>query len=134
MRVALEALGCRLNDAELEVIEQALRAAGHEIVKSVADPEVIVINSCGVTGAAMRKSRNLARRRLSTQPALLVLMGCAVDLPSPTAGLIPDTALGATQVIQIRRDDKDRAAEIIATAIDKLPKHEATKGFEQTLS
>ena len=63
VRIAFHYLGCRLNEAENEAIARSMTDKGHEIVAIADNPDVIVLNTCGVTADAMRKSRNLIRRR-----------------------------------------------------------------------
>jgi threonylcarbamoyladenosine tRNA methylthiotransferase MtaB len=81
MKVHLKALGCRLNEAELEQWSQQFRAAGHEIVSSVPDADVLVLNSCAVTSDASSKSRRLMHRMYRENPeARLVVSGCYATL------------------------------------------------------
>ncbi|MBQ9395634.1 MAG: MiaB/RimO family radical SAM methylthiotransferase [Proteobacteria bacterium] len=78
--IAFQFLGCRLNEAENEQYARVLVQAGHRITTIDDNPDVIVLNTCGVTCDAMRKSRNYARRMAALAPKILVLMGCAIDL------------------------------------------------------
>jgi len=52
MKVHLKALGCRLNEAELEQWSQQFLAAGHEISPASQDADVLVLNTCAVTSDA----------------------------------------------------------------------------------
>jgi len=49
MRVHLSALGCRLNEAELERWASAFHKAGDSIASSADDADVLVLNSCAVS-------------------------------------------------------------------------------------
>ncbi len=81
MKVHLKALGCRLNEAELEQWSQQFRAAGHQIVPSVPDADVLVLNTCAVTNDASGKSRRLMHRLYRENPeARLVVSGCYATL------------------------------------------------------
>lgn len=81
MKVHLKALGCRLNEAELEQWSQQFLAAGHEIVPSVPDADVLVLNTCAVTSDASGKSRRLMHRMYRENPAArLVVSGCYATL------------------------------------------------------
>ena len=81
MKVHLKALGCRLNEAELEQWSQQFRAAGHQIVPSVPDADVLVLNTCAVTQDASGKSRRLLHRLYRENPeARLVVSGCYATL------------------------------------------------------
>ena len=126
VRIAFHYLGCRLNEAENEAIARSMTDKGHEIVAIADNPDVIVLNTCGVTADAMRKSRNLMRRFAAAGARLLVLMGCAVDLMQAGENSVSDDDLrqGAKRdddlrIVRIYRDDRPRAADIIARAIDE---------------
>ena len=126
VRIAFHYLGCRLNEAENEAIARAMTDKGHEIVAIADNPDVIVLNTCGVPADAMRKSRNLMRRFAAAGARLLVLMGCAVDLMQAGENSVSDDDLrqGAKRdddlrIVRIYRDDRPKAADIIARAIDE---------------
>lgn len=81
MKVHLKALGCRLNEAELEQWSQQFRAGGHEIVPDAPDADVLVLNTCAVTHDATGKSRRLMHRLYRENPAAkLVVSGCYASL------------------------------------------------------
>lgn len=86
MRVHFTNLGCKLNQAEIERLAREFAAAGHEVVGTLAEADLHVVNSCTVTGTAARSSRKAAGRgrgRLRT-----VLTGCwATESPEKAAGL-----------------------------------------------
>ena len=126
VRIAFHYVGCRLNEAENEAIARSMTDKGHEIVAIADNPDVIVLNTCGVTADAMRKSRNLMRRFAAAGARLLVLMGCAVDLMQAGENSVSDDDLrqGAKRdddlrIVRIYRDDRPKAADIIARAIDE---------------
>ena len=107
MRVHLQALGCRLNEAELERWARDFRAQGIEPTEDLAEADLVVVNTCAVTAESVRKSRNLVRRAQRANPrARLVMSGCY-------AALSPEQAaeeLGVDLVVDNR--DKDRLVEI----------------------
>lgn len=77
MKVYLHAIGCRLNQSELETLARQLLAAGHQVVDSPVQAEKIVINTCAVTAEAARDGRNLTRRfHRQNQAAEILLTGC----------------------------------------------------------
>ncbi len=81
MKIHLKALGCRLNEAELEQWSQEFRSAGHQIVPNVPDADVLVLNTCAVTNDASGKSRRLMHRLYRENPeARLVVSGCYATL------------------------------------------------------
>ena len=81
MDVHLKALGCRLNEAELEQWSHEFRALGHKISQDSEQAGLIVLNTCAVTSDAARKSRNLINRFHRHNPeAKLVVSGCHASL------------------------------------------------------
>jgi len=81
MRVNLQALGCRLNEAELEGWATQFQQRGHRISADHAAADLIVVNTCAVTAEAVRKSRKLLRRTQRENPrAKLVVTGCFASL------------------------------------------------------
>jgi len=107
MQVNLKTLGCRLNEAETETWGEQFQAAGHQIVKSADQADLIVLNTCAVTTAATRKSRQLIRRLHRQNPsAKMVVSGCYAALNTDEVA----TSLGVDLVI--RNIDKDRLVDL----------------------
>jgi threonylcarbamoyladenosine tRNA methylthiotransferase MtaB len=75
--VALESLGCKLNQAELQRLAEELARAGYCIVDSPEQADIYILNTCTVTHVADRKSRHLLRFAHRLNPsARLVAIGC----------------------------------------------------------
>ena len=75
--VALFALGCKVNQAELEGWQNDFRARGYDVVPFDERADAYVLNTCSVTHVADRKSRQLLRQAARRNPsALLVATGC----------------------------------------------------------
>jgi len=77
IRVALDSLGCKLNQAETELLAKQFTEAGCRLVSPAEQADVYILNTCTVTHIADRKSRHwlrLAHRR--NHDALLVATGC----------------------------------------------------------
>jgi threonylcarbamoyladenosine tRNA methylthiotransferase MtaB len=89
VRVHFTNLGCKLNQAEIERLAREFAAAGHEVVASLAEADLHVVNSCTVTHVAARGSRKEAgRARRSGFPVRTVLTGCyATERPDEAARL-----------------------------------------------
>ena len=100
MNIHLKALGCRLNEAELEQWSQQFRQAGHNIVPSAPDADVLILNTCAVTNDASGKSRRLLHRLYRENPAAkLVATGCYATLQTDEVAkaigvdlVVPNTA------------------------------------------
>lgn len=81
MQVHLSALGCRLNEAELQNWAQSFQRIGYALTSEPEKANLIVLNTCAVTAEAARKSRQMVRRFHRTNPAArLVVTGCYASL------------------------------------------------------
>lgn len=86
MRVFLDHIGCRLNEAELATWRRELEAEGHHTVSALDEAEVAVLNSCGVTASAARDSRRRTRQLHRQNPGMrIVLTGCFATLEPEAA-------------------------------------------------
>jgi threonylcarbamoyladenosine tRNA methylthiotransferase MtaB len=86
--VSFVTLGCRLNQAESDIMAEDL--AGHGWTEAAAgDPDVVVVNTCTVTREATKASRSAIRRAARTHPgARVVVTGCyAVSDPDEVAAI-----------------------------------------------
>ncbi len=74
-------LGCRLNIAESEAIRQQLGARD----------DLIIVNSCAVTGEAVRQTRQAIRRAHRARPdAHIVVTGCAAQTDPAMFAAMPE--------------------------------------------
>lgn len=120
MRVFLSNLGCKLNQAELEQLGRQFLAAGHQLVGSLQEADLHLLNSCSVTHMAARDSRKLARRGKRLNPALrTVLTGCYVESDPEEAAQLA----GVDLVIPNR--DKDRVLQRVR---EKFPDESSVPG------
>ncbi len=79
-RVTLDTLGCKLNQAETESLARQLAAAGYELVDSVEEADVYILNTCTVTHIADRKARNLLRQAHRRNSHIrLIAIGCYAE-------------------------------------------------------
>lgn len=116
MRVYLDFLGCRLNEAELERWRREFVARGHAVVARPEEADVCVLNTCAVTGEAGRQSRQAARRLHRRNPqAHIVFAGCDADMEPERAAAI----VGVDLVIGNREKEHlvDRVVEAFADAV-----------------
>lgn len=80
MRIAIDTLGCKLNQAESESLAWDLIAAGHEVVADASEAEIYILNTCTVTATADAKARQRLRNAHLRNPnASIVAMGCYVE-------------------------------------------------------
>lgn len=81
MQVYLTALGCRLNEAELQTWAAELSQYEIAITTAIDKADFIILNTCAVTSEAARKSRQTIRKLHRQNPAArLVVTGCYVSL------------------------------------------------------
>jgi hypothetical protein len=74
--VVIETQGCKLNQADSQLLAQRFAAAGYDLVSSDSAADVYVLNSCTVTHIADRKARQAIRALRQRNPeALLVVAG-----------------------------------------------------------
>ena len=75
--------GCRLNLVEGEAIRRAARAAGRS--------DLVIVNSCGVTGEAARQARQAVRRlKLERPDRAIVVTGCAAMMEPARFASMPE--------------------------------------------
>jgi threonylcarbamoyladenosine tRNA methylthiotransferase MtaB len=111
--VYLQALGCRLNEAELETWSRDFLQQGFNLTEDVAQADLVVVNTCAVTQESARKSRNLIRRAQRHNPhAKLVISGCY-------ATLSPDQAADELGVdLVVPNQDKERLVDMTRQIVD----------------
>ncbi len=104
IRVAFDTLGCKLNQAETESLARELAAAGYELVSSVDEADIYILNTCTVTHIADRKCRNLLRQASRRNShARLIAIGCYAERSPQELSLIEgvDLVLGNEQKAQV---------------------------------
>jgi len=75
--IALDSLGCKLNQAEMQQLARQLSAAGYRLVSPADKADIYILNTCTVTHVADRKSRHMLRQARRRNPnARLVAIGC----------------------------------------------------------
>lgn len=81
MTVEVVSLGCRLNLSESETLRTMLAGAG----------DLVVVNSCAVTGEAVRQTRQAIRRARREHPAArLLVTGCAAEVERAALAAMPE--------------------------------------------
>ena len=77
MKIALETLGCKLNQAETESLARQFVQAGYELVEHPNEADVYILNTCTVTRTADAKSRHLLRLAHRQNPDVFIIAtGC----------------------------------------------------------
>ncbi len=132
MNIAFYTLGCKVNQYETEAMRRMMENNGFQTVAWDDDADVLVINSCTVTGESDRKLRQLLRRCRREHPsAVIVLTGCmpqafpneATDLTD--ADIILGNAARRTLPTYVQRffTTQQRIVDVIAhdTSFEETP-------------
>ena len=101
MKIFLDMVGCRLNQAEIEQMARQFRAQGHEIAASAASADMVIINTCSVTSEAAADSRQKIRRAARDGAGQVVPTGCWTSLAPAEALSLP----GVQRIVM--NDNKD---------------------------
>ncbi|MCI0556763.1 MAG: tRNA (N(6)-L-threonylcarbamoyladenosine(37)-C(2))-methylthiotransferase MtaB, partial [Anaerolineae bacterium] len=80
MKIYLDTVGCRLNQAEIETMARQFRVAGHEIVAAAEMADMAVVNTCAVTNDAASVSRSKIRQIARAGVGEIVATGCCATL------------------------------------------------------
>ncbi len=79
--VALETLGCKVNQYESSYFREILKEAGHRLVSFRDHADIYVVHGCAVTSRAAFQTRQLLRRARRINPeATIVAAGCQAQL------------------------------------------------------
>jgi len=112
VNINFQALGCRLNEAELETWASQFLKLGHQVTTDSAEADVVVFNSCAVTSEADRKSRQqIGRLHRKNPQAKMIVTGCHASLNSDAV----KNYLGVDMVVG--NDQKD---DLVEKAVDQF--------------
>ena len=119
-KVAFRTLGCKLNQAETELLAWRFAQAGYGVT-SGDEADVCVVNTCTVTHIADRKSRHLLRLLRRRNPeALVVATGCYAErAPQELA------RIGAGLVVG--NDRKMHLLDLVKDKLASAPCHSAER-------
>ncbi|MDQ0190482.1 tRNA (N(6)-L-threonylcarbamoyladenosine(37)-C(2))-methylthiotransferase MtaB [Alicyclobacillus cycloheptanicus] len=112
--VAFHTLGCKVNFYDTEAIWQMFKAAGYTQIPFEERADVYVVNTCTVTNTGDRKSRQMIRRAVRTNPAATVVVtGCYAQVaPKEVAAIAGvDLVVGNDRKSQIVRLVEEIQAE-----------------------
>ncbi|MCL6452458.1 MAG: tRNA (N(6)-L-threonylcarbamoyladenosine(37)-C(2))-methylthiotransferase MtaB [Alicyclobacillus sp.] len=105
--VAFHTLGCKVNFYDTEAIWRRFEAAGYKQVPFEERADVYVVNTCTVTNTGDRKSRQMIRRAVRTNPeATVAVTGCYAQIrPDEVAAIAGvDLVVGndrKTQIVEL---------------------------------
>ena len=79
-RIKFFTLGCKANQYDTQSIRERFLSKGFTDGNSIFNPDYFLINTCTVTSGADRKSRNIIRRCIQSNPkAAVIVTGCLVE-------------------------------------------------------
>jgi threonylcarbamoyladenosine tRNA methylthiotransferase MtaB len=112
--VAIHTHGCKLNQADSNALAQRFIEAGYQLVDSIAEANIFVLNTCTVTATADAKARQALRtaRRINPQ-ALIVATGCYSQRAADEL-----TRLEAVSLV-VTNTEKDNLVSLVMTARSK---------------
>ena len=122
MKVYLESIGCRLNQAEIDRYAAELTARGYIVTQDAQEADYVIINTCSVTSAAASDSRGRIRAAAKNPNAKIVVTGCWSETD-------PAAALNFPGVLKVVPNlEKDRLARFFpatgnAAEANLLPVH-----------
>ena len=107
---AVLTFGCRVNQADSQTLESELRARG-ALAVSAEEADVVIVNTCSVTGAADQGARQTIRRVARLNPGVRVIVtGCYATRRPDEAASLP----GVVGVVA--NADKDRLVPLARAA------------------
>lgn len=112
MKIYLDTIGCRLNQAEIESMARQFRAAGHTIVATADQADLAVINTCTVTSQAASDSRGKIRQAARLGAEGILVTGCWATLEPQAAAALP----GVRRVVP-----NDRKDSLVADILNLQP-------------
>lgn len=142
MKVRFVTLGCKVNQVESQALANVFKAEGFDVVKS-GSADIIIVNSCSVTGEADRKTRQTVRRLRRENPsAALVLTGCMPQASSEAVCMEEADIITGTRnkseipaLVKAFLTDRKRKEEVLshspALGFDKLKAERFDETFQK---
>lgn len=107
--VEILTLGCRLNTYESE----AMRA----LAKEAALSNAVIVNTCAVTGEAVRQARQAIRRARRERPdAEIIVTGCAAQIDPQSFAAMPEVSRVIGNTEKMRAESLARSEERVSVS------------------
>ena len=116
-KVAFYTLGCKVNQYETEAMIESFETAGYQTVDYEEYADVYIINTCTVTNMGDKKSRQIIRRALDSNPdAFIAVVGCYAQVS-------PDKVMGIQGVkLVIGTNERAKIVDLVDYAMEKEEK------------
>jgi len=122
--LCIATLGCKVNKADTELMQQVLTAQGYELVPFEQGADTYIINTCTVTAKSDFQSRQMVRRALrQNRQARVVVTGCYAQINPVELKQIP----GVSLILSNR--DKARVGEYLRPIVGAPSRREVVSGF-----
>lgn len=77
LNVSFYTLGCKVNQFETDAMMQLFEERGYKVMEPCEETDVFIVNSCTVTAASDKKTRNLVKRaKKLNRESVVVMAGC----------------------------------------------------------
>ena len=127
-KVVIHTHGCKLNQADSQVLAQEFQQAGFTVVRTAAQADVVVLNSCTVTANSDSKARQYLRRARRNNPdALVVATGCYAQRAKDELSVMESASL----ILDNR--DKPTLVSTVAAKLNIATDHPVQKQPEAAL-
>ncbi|NOZ34335.1 MAG: tRNA (N(6)-L-threonylcarbamoyladenosine(37)-C(2))-methylthiotransferase MtaB [Chlorobi bacterium] len=126
-KVSFNTLGCKLNFSETSSIAREFTEKGFEKVQFGEKSDIVVINTCTVTGIADKKCRQAIKKAKKTSPdAFIAVTGCYAQAEADKIAEIPgvDAVLGMNEKFNLFKYfssfEKQKQTHVYSCEISKI--------------
>ena len=120
LKALYHSFGCKLNFAETASVADVFASRGIAAVKKGETPDIIVVNTCSVTGEADRKCRSAIRSFNRRYPdALILVTGCYAQLKPEELTALP--GVGIVAGVNDKLALADYAEKYFAGRLESVP-------------
>jgi threonylcarbamoyladenosine tRNA methylthiotransferase MtaB len=141
-RVSLHTLGCKLNFSETSTIARQFKEKGFDRVDFGKESDVVIINTCTVTGIADKKCRQAIKKAKKVSPnAYIAVTGCYAQAEAEKIANMPgvDLVLGMNEKFNffkyVESLDKKKTAQIHSCETNEIDAfHSAYSSGDRTRS
>ncbi len=128
---AFTTLGCKVNQYETQRILDDFEERGFTIAEFTAPADVYVINTCSVTVAAERKSRQMVRKLSRQNPeAIVVMTGCYGEMARIKGEMVEEASLIVPNAKKLETlQEVLTQFPHLTRALDTLPRSETDRPY-----
>lgn len=125
-KIAITTLGCKVNQYDSAIMEEALREKGYQMVDFRTHADIYIINTCTVTTRTDYQSRQLIRRAKKRNPgAKIIVTGCYAQIAPQVLSRIPGVSL------VLGNAEKHQIADLITNNLGEKSPHTIVSDINQ---